>query len=122
MNSSVFTGDFSLKIAGKQRHFKFGTLAYALFCEAEGVKLTEFGERMSDPKPFTMFNLFHSAAVAHSRINKKEIDFTLEDVTVWFDEAGTELMSILNQSLGATTEDTTEKKRKAVKGGKAGNS
>lgn len=84
----MFTGEFSIKTKGGKRTLKFGTLSFALFSEAEGIDLREISERISNPKPYTQINLIHSAAVAYCKINKKDPDFDLAEVSAWIDEVG----------------------------------
>lgn len=116
----MFTGEFTIEAKGKKRHLKFGTLCFAMFCEAEGIEFSGMIDRMVKPKPFSFIHLFHSAAVAHCRINKVEPDFSIEDVSEWIDECGPELMEHFNKIMVAPR---PQKKTKAKeKGGKTGTS
>lgn len=91
----MFTGEFSIKPKSGKRALKFGTLSFALFCEAEGIDLPGISERLQNPRPFTQLNLIHSAAVAHCRINRTEVDFTLDDVSTWIDDVGEAVLAEL---------------------------
>jgi hypothetical protein len=84
----MLRGEYSLTAGGKERHFKLCTLSDNLFCQYEGVKLSEYLERIRNPIAFTQLNLIYSQAVAYAKINKQPIDFTIEDVSVWIDEVG----------------------------------
>lgn len=92
---NMFTGEFDIEVKGRKRSLKWGTLSFALFCESEGIELNEIKQRLEDPKPFTQINLIHSAAVAHCRINKKEIDFSIDQVSEWIDEIGEHVLAEL---------------------------
>lgn len=84
----MLRGEYTLTAGGKDRHFKLCTLSDNLFCQYEGVKLSEYLERIKNPLGFTQLNLIYSQAVAYARINKQPIDFTVDDVSVWIDEVG----------------------------------
>jgi hypothetical protein len=86
-------GEYSVTIGGKERHFKLCTLSDNIFCQHEGIKLSEYVERVSKPVAFTQLHLIYSQALAYAKINKQPIDFTLEDVSVWFDEVGEDIFA-----------------------------
>lgn len=91
----MFSGEIVIHVKGADRTLKFGTLSSALFCEAEGIKLKEMGHRISNPEPYSQINLIHTAAVAFCRINKKDVDFSLDDVTEWIDEVGEDRLAAM---------------------------
>lgn len=113
----MFTGQFDIEVGGKKRTLRFGTLCFAMFCEAEGIEFSGMIDRMVKPKPFSFINLFHSAAVAHCRINKIEPDFSIEDVSEWIDECGPELMEHFNKIMVAPRQKKTREKAKSGKAG-----
>jgi hypothetical protein len=89
----MLRGEYSVTVGGKERHFKLCTLSDNLFCQYEGIKLSEYLPRLQNPQAFTQLNLIHSQAVAYARIHKEAIDFTLDDVSVWVDEVGEEVFT-----------------------------
>lgn len=84
----MFNGEVKITAQGKERVLKFGTWSTALFCESEKIPLKQMNERLMNPGPFTQINLVHSAAVAYCDLNKMEVDFKLQDVSIWIDEVG----------------------------------
>jgi hypothetical protein len=84
----MLRGEYSVTVGGKERHFKLCTLSDNLFCQYEGIKLSEYRDRVMNPIAFTQIHLVLSQATAHAKINKLPIDFSIEDVSVWIDEVG----------------------------------
>lgn len=89
----MYKGQFTFKIDGKERGFKFGTLSNALFCKTEGIKPKEVQERILNNDPFIDIDYAYYAAVAYCQINKIDVDFTKEDVACWIDEIGVDRLS-----------------------------
>lgn len=118
----MFTGEITIEVQGAKRNLKFGTLSFGLFCEAEGIELNEMINRLKAPRPFTQLNLIHSAAVASCRINKTDPGFCIEDVSVWIDEVGEEVISdMLTQAIRTYSEKkTAAQKKEKDKAGKVG--
>jgi hypothetical protein len=106
----MLRGEYSLTIGGKERHFKLCTLSDSIFCQNEGIKLSEYQNRLLNPHGFTQLNLIYSQAVAHARIKKEPIDFTIEDVSLWMDEVGEGAFS---DKIVAIAEVQLEKNQKA---------
>lgn len=84
----MYKGQFKFDIQGSERGFKFGTLAVALFCKQEGITPKDFQQRINDGDPFIDIDYAYYAAVAYCQINKKDVDFTKEEVSCWIDEVG----------------------------------
>jgi hypothetical protein len=87
---NMYKGQFQFDIQGIQRGFKFGTLSNALFCKTEGIKPKDIQDRILNDDPFIDIDYSYYAAVAYCQINKKDVDFTKEDVACWIDEMGVE--------------------------------
>jgi serine phosphatase RsbU (regulator of sigma subunit) len=121
----MLRGEYTLTAAGKERHFKLCTLSDNLFCQYEGVKLSEYLDRIKNPIGFTQLNLIYSQAVAYAKINKQPIDFTVEDVSVWIDEVGEsafeEKLQAIAKAQIENIEADIEKNRPAPVTGQSGN-
>lgn len=114
----MFKGEVKITVFKKERGLKFGTLSFGLFCEAEGIKLSEVEDRIKNPGHFTEINLMYAAAVAYCKIYGIEIDFTKEQVSAWIDEVGSSVIAnkMLDALKSPSKKNTSQKK--AEKSGK----
>lgn len=85
------SGYGELEIGGKKLAFKFGALAYRLFCKDRGLELHEIGSAFNDP--YDMTELAYHAYVANERINGRQAEVTLD----WFIEAVSDAGNILSE-------------------------
>lgn len=80
-------GIVSREIGGKVRHFHFGTQMF-IDLEEKGLSLSKFQSRMQEKMFSTTADILYHAAVSFCKINKQDVDFEREDVSVWIDEMG----------------------------------
>jgi hypothetical protein len=114
----ILKGEYTLTVGGKERHFKLGTLSDNIFCQLENIKLSEYRNRLLNAQAFTQLNFVYSQALAYCRINKIEVDFTVEDVSVWIDEVGENAFS---EKMVELSQEYAEKNLKAPETGQSGN-
>lgn len=58
---NLLNGFAEIEIGGQMRGFKFGWNSNAIFCELTGCKLSELGDKLRDPQPGDLRDLFFSA-------------------------------------------------------------
>lgn len=80
-------GIISKEVGGQVRHFHFGTQMF-IDLEDKGISLSSFKEKMQEKMFSTTSEILYQAAVSYCKINRKDVDFEMTDVTVWIDEIG----------------------------------
>lgn len=108
-------GLVKITVDDKDRFLKIGTLSSAIFCELEGIKIIEMQDRLMDQRPFTLINFIFAGASAYSRLSKEEIDYTVDDVSLWLDQCNQdELVRLITAAMG-TFEEKKSKPSQATK-------
>lgn len=105
-------GIISKEVDGKVRHFHFGTQMF-LQLEDAGITLSNMQEKMKEKMFNTTIEIMYNAATAYCKVNKKDVDFERDDVSVWVDEIGindsvnmiTEGLKVLEKNAPALTAD-----------------
>lgn len=110
-------GVFELTIKDKTRKFFLGSYAFML-CSKNGLELNDMRERLEKNIWETTALLAYAAAFSHSNlIAKEEPDYTLEDVYLWIDEVG---VNVMLEHLTKQMEAYTVKNLKAPAAGQSG--
>src|SRR5690606_42081117 len=72
---------------GTERNVNFGTQMF-VDLEGKGISISNFQSRMQAKMFSTTADILYHAAVSFCKINKQDVDFEREDVSVWIDEMG----------------------------------
>lgn len=89
---------FEMEVDGKTVGFRFNMLCMAKACKIIGCSMDELFQKMGMVKGYEMdleaaMNFFYAAAINYNEGKKKEIDFTVQDVSDWIDYFGLAKMS-----------------------------